>query len=321
MTRFLLVTAGLFSVASATAFAADQEDMSNGSSGLNGVTGNVHIGLRTLIDSSGDDVVIVPEIRAGAKLALEPVESDFGIQIDGEFGTTPFSWVSPDVGADGSLNDYLGVGHLTYAYSENTKFGFYGGYEQLNIEVDGIDEDILDSLFTVDPGSVEASATIHMWQAGVEALFVFDPGSWAQVRAGIIDPYSISAEARAAGGTVTGSASDDDNDVLGIQLGAGYRTAFSNTWSMRGDINYTQFLISGSDDLSIWNVLATSQYSFETVPLAWTSSIGFQSVAAGGDSEDSFIGRSSLIYSFGEASHGSTRGKLFKAVNFLGDVN
>ncbi len=320
MKPLLFAAASLLALSNA-AFAADQDYFDTDYSGLDGFSGNVHGGMRTLIDSGNEDVIVVPELRLGTKVAYEPAGSNFGVQFDLEYGGIPLSAVKPAIGASGSISDLLGVAHATFDYNDFVKFGIYGGLERLSVNVSDLDEDLLADLVTVDPGSVEASVKANMWQGGVEALVAVDDTSWMQIRAGVVDPYKLSASAKTATGAETGSISDSDNDLIGLQFGLGYRTALGENWSMRADMNYTKFLVSGASDISLWNWLATSQYSFDTVPVAWTASVGYLSASSGGDTDGAFIGRSSLIWTFGDAHPGGTRGKLFKAVNYQGDIN
>jgi opacity protein-like surface antigen len=316
---YLLASTSLL-IAVSPAIAADQ-DYPPPPAGLEDLRGNIHVGTKTLINTSTDETGFIPELRIGTRLAYEPVYSNFGLQLDLEYGGVPLSLISPDVGSGGAIHNFVGTAHATWLFNDSVKFGVYGGYENLSLSIDGLDPNSDLGLLTVDPAAIEVSVTGHAYQAGLEALMAIDQTSWVQVRAGVIDPVSLEASASDGTAAAGGSASDSGQDVIGWQLGAGYRAGIAENWSVRADVNYSQYLISGSDDLTIWNWLATTQYVFDEVPLALTGSVGYITANDGTDSSDWWVARTGLNWSFGAPAHDGLRGRLFKSVNYLGDTN
>jgi opacity protein-like surface antigen len=318
-THFLATTALL--ITASPAFSADQDYPPAPPMGLEDLRGNIHVGSKVLIDTSSDETGFIPELRIGTKLAYEPAYSDFGFQADLEYGGVPLKLVSPDVGAGGGIHDFVGTGHLTWIYNDMYKFGLYGGYERLSINIDGLDAGSALGLLTIDPDAVEVNVSGHAYQAGLEAMMSVDSTSWLQVRAGIIDPVSLTAEATDGTTTAGGSSTDSSQDVIGWQLGAGYRAGIAENWSVRLDANYTRYLISGTNDLGIWNLLATTQYAFSDLPLALSGSVGYISANDGTSTSDWWVARTGMSWSFGDNTSDGLRGRLFKSVNYQGDTN
>jgi hypothetical protein len=289
--------------------------------GLMDLRGNIHVGSKALIDTSSDETGFIPELRIGTKLAYEPVYSDFGLQLDLEYGGVPLSLISPDIGAGGSIHNFVGTVHATWLYNDAIKMGVYGGYENLSVNIDGLDADSALGLLTIDPDAVEVAITSHAYQAGLEAMMSIDSTSWVQVRAGVIDPVSLKASATDGTSSASGSAKDSGQDVIGWQVGVGYRAGIADNWSVRADANYTNYLISGTNDLAIWNLLATTQYAFSDIPLAVSGSVGYIKADDGDNSSNWWVARTGLSWSFGDNSGDGLRGRLFKSVNYQGDTN
>ncbi len=321
MKNTLILASTVLLMALPPAFAADQDYPPAPSMGLEDLRGNIHVGTKTLIDTSGNETGFIPELRVGTKFAYEPAYSDFGFQADLEYGGVPLNLVSPEVGADGGIYNFVGTGHLTWIYNDMYKLGVYGGYERLSVSIDGLDADSALGLVTLDPDAVEVNISGNAYHAGLEAMMSIDSTSWFQVRAGIVDPVSLKADATDGTGTATGSTADSGQDVIGWQLGAGYRAGIAENWSVRLDANYTQYLIAGTNDLSIWNMLASTQYAFNDLPLALSASVGFISADDGSSSSDWWVARTGMSWSFGDNSSDGLRGRLFKSVNYQGDTN
>ncbi len=306
-------------IAATPAYAADEDYPAP--PGLMDLRGNIHVGSKALIDTSSDETGFIPELRVGTKLAYEPAYSDFGLQLDLEYGGVPLSLIAPDIGAGGGIHNLIGTAHATWLYNDAIKLGVYGGFENLSVKIDGLSADSALGILTLDPAAVEASVTANAYQAGLEAMLSIDSTSWVQVRAGVIDPVTIKASASDGTSTVSGSTSDVGQDVIGWQLGVGYRAGIADNWSVRADANYTKYLISGAGDLAIWNLLATTQYAFADIPLAFSGSVGYMKADDGSTSSDWWVARTGLSWSFGDNSSDGLRGRLFKSVNYQGDTN
>ncbi len=279
----------------------------------NDVYGNVSLGVETSFNFLGDETVILPSVHVGGKFSYEPSQSPFGLQLDADYGLTEFDWISPNVGAEGNIQDFVGVLHATYAMNDGLKLGSYLGFERFSIGLDSIDPDALND------STVEADAAVNIWQAGVEALMSFDDANSLQMRVGISNPYSIKLSARDSTGTESESFNDSDNDIFALQAGLSHRMGVTQNVSFRTDVNYTEVITSDAPNIGVLNFLGTMTYAFDTMPLALSAAGGYGIVFADGESEDAWLAKAKLSWSFGGEPNG-VRGKLFRSVNFVGDA-
>jgi hypothetical protein len=263
--------------------AADMDD--TGTSG--GYFGNWHVGASTYIDNIEDNDIWVPSLNVGGKLAYESGESNWGWQVDADLDYSNFNWVSPNISATGYIMNWDNAAHMTYRTSDTGKVGFYGALANTEIKVDG------DRLNVTSLG------------LGVEGLTTISDTTWIQGRVGLYDPMYVSL-------TGAGSETDFFGDLIGATVGGSVHHAFTSNVSGRLMANYTYLGVSDAADVHAISLGAAVNYTFDSMPLSVGVNAGYTEAAVSDFSDGGLTVGSSLTYSFGGPSQGST-GKLFSS--------
>jgi hypothetical protein len=238
-----------------------------------GLFGNFHVGASTYFDSIDGDDVWVPAVNIGGKVGYESEVSPWGWQADIDYSHSEFDWVKPSVGIDGHINSVDTAGHLTYRTSDASKIGIYAGYATIGLQEDGV-----------------GNALIGSMGIGVEGLTTI-------------------IYVRASG---VGSATDVLGDVVGGTIGGSVHHAFTQNISAKLAANYTYIGSSDDVDSHVVSVGAVGRYTFSSMPLSLSTSVGYSNIDVEGLSIGGFTAGNSITYSFGGPSSGST-GKLFNS--------
>jgi hypothetical protein len=320
---FAAVTVALWALAG-VAQAADQDIVdsqdavdSNGETEAS-VYGNLHLGTYDDTVSSGGSYTSQVYLNGGAKIAIEPVASPFGLQFDAEGNGSSSAWQLGTPINDGSQTDMLAVAHATFAANDTLKFGIFGGYEDVNIDLTNI-KDPFYSFQGVNNLS-RASSDFTYGSIGAEALYSMSPDNWVQMRAGFIKPLTgdVSATDRTTG--LTQTASGDFSDIKGYEVGVGARFGVFQNFSMRADANFISIQIPSGGSTNDINTLVTGQYTFDGSPFSAYAQIGYERAFTDTFATDVIRSRTGITWSFGGPS-ASTRNKLFRSAGIGGAFN
>jgi hypothetical protein len=280
------------------------------------IYGNLHLGMYddTFINST--PTVYQFGLFGGGKIAIEPIGSQFGVQIDAESqGTTSGLQGSSKINT-GSQYDTLGVVHGTFAANDQLKFGIFGGYEDIN-------KDITVST-TTDPlvallGPYRTESNITYASVGVEALYALTPDNWIQGRAGFIKPMSGKATITLTNFGLSSTSSTDFGGYGGFEIGAGARFGVMKNLSVRADANYISIEDSSGFTDEI-NTLLTGQYVFGNSPFSMFAQTGYEKAFGKTSANDKIKSRFGVSWSFGGPTQ-STRNKLFRSAGVGGVFN
>jgi hypothetical protein len=264
--------------------AADMDDAAM----QGGWFGNVHVGEQSYFDRVNNEDIWLPSVNIGGKLAYESDESPWGVQGDIDLDYADFSWLRPKASAGaGGILSVDSASHLTYRTSEYSKIGVYGG----------------SSLIAIDDGA--DTLELHSASLGVEGLTTINEQTWIQGRVGLLDPYLFELDG-------ADSELDIFDEIWGGNIGGSIHHAFSSNISARAMANFAYLGIERGDDAQIYSVGAAGNYTFDTMPLSIGMSVGYSALYVDNVKTGGVTLGSSLTYSFGGPSQGST-GKLFSS--------
>jgi hypothetical protein len=280
-------------VSSVSAFASDVEQP------YEGFYGNVHGGLLVNFDSVDGERVTVPNLNLGAKLARDYSDSQWGWQADGDFAFIDSHWVRPKInGVKGNLSVIDTATHLTYRPNSTSKLGLYAGYGLINLNL----KDAPDEL----------ELNMGVGGLGVEALTELGENTWVQGRVGLLDPFHASLMVTDGVTTEKESGTDILGDLLGGTVNGSLHQRFGDNVTARVEAGYTVLGVSGSSDISVMSLAVAGNYTFDQTPLSLGVEAGYLALSTDGETADAFNVGTTLTYSFGAASSGST-GKLFRS--------
>jgi hypothetical protein len=282
------------------------------------VYGNLHLGTFDDTTASGGSYISQVYLNTGAKVAIEPVASPFGLQFDAEGNGSSSVWQFGTPLNDGTQTDVLAVGHGTYAVNDTLKLGIFGGYEDVNTNITNVKDPLY--FFQGVNNLSRASSDFTYGSVGAEGLFSISPDSWVQMRAGFIKPLTsaVSATDRTTG--LTQTASGDFSQYNGYEVGLGARFGVFENFSMRADANFITIQIPTGGYADDLNTLVTGQYTFDGSPFSAYAQIGYERAFTDTFASDIIRSRTGITWSFGGPSD-STRNKLFRSAGFGGVFN
>jgi hypothetical protein len=280
------ITISLLAMAATPAFSADQDEADQYVSGK--FYGNLRLNTMSYVDEFDDEEVISNSVGFGAKVGYEAAESPWGYQFDIDTDYFDSSLMVPTPSVTGDLTITEGAARVALRTSAEGKFGAYVG------------------LSYVDSGYAGAgNGVTRSYGFGIEGLKVMNETTWVQGRIGIFDPFLVDTN----GG---GSEVDLIGDAFGGTIGASVHHAWSANISSRVGAGVTYTNVSNGPDQYVLTLGGSGNYTFDQMPLSLGLSAGYTEYDIGGADLGGFALGTSIAWSFGGPSEGST-GKLFNS--------
>ena len=261
-----------------------------------GVFGNIHLGsgVDGSILPSTSTYEYLPYLNGGGKIAWEPGTSGWGVQADADFKYADYSWSFPYSSIfGGNLSEFDSALHGTYTIDDTKKLGVFTGYASRST--------------TLSLSGSSANVTFGEQAFGAEGLIAAGPQTTLQLRGAILAPMYVSA----AVGSASVSYLGPDFGNLGYMVGGTASQQFSPNWSARLDASYSSFVVKTVNvPMTELNTELTGQYSFDSMPLTYGLSLGYNHETVIGAGADILSLSSRFTYSFGGPPQGSN-GHLF----------
>jgi hypothetical protein len=284
------LTISLLALVAAPALAADQDEMDAAADGYESgkFYGNLRLNTVSYIDEFADEEVISNSLGLGLKIGYDGATSPWGYQFDIDTDYFDSSLMVPTPSVTGDLLIVESAAHVTLRTSSHGKFGAYAG------------------LSHVDSGYAGAGyGETRSYGFGIEGLKVMNESTWVQGRVGIFDPFLVDTDG-------SGSEVDLIGDAFGGTIGASVHHAWSSNISTRVGAGVTYVNVADGKDQYVLTLGGAGNYTFDQMPLSLGVNAGYTEYDLGDTALGGFALGTSIAWSFGGPSEGST-GKLFNS--------